>query len=283
METKINGLVIKGVGGRFTVQTADEIIVCPAKGSFRRDNDVILVGDKVELTKDHDWLITRVYPRKNSLVRPPVANIDLLVLVLAPEPEPDYTLLDKLLLVCFKNNIEMIVCVNKSDLNNSVYEYVQSVYGEFVKVYQVSAKNGDGLDELTSQFKGTVCFAGQSAVGKTSLLNTLCSTDEQTGELSKILRGRNTTRHVQIYKVNDECNLIDTCGFSMFQAGLPAKEEVSLYYPDFVKQGQCKFRTCLHVTEPGCCIREAVKQHKIDLERYYRYLGIIGVQRKWNK
>lgn len=283
METKSKGLVIKGVGGKFTVQTAEGIIVCPAKGSFRRDNDVILVGDKVELTKDHDWLITYVYPRKNSLVRPPVANIDLLVLVLASEPEPDYTLLDKLLLVCFTNDMKFFVCVNKSDLDESVYEYVQKVYGEMVTVYKVSAKNGEGIEELSANFKGTVCFTGQSAVGKTSLLNTLCSTDEQTGELSKILRGRNTTRHVQIYKVNDDFSLIDTCGFSMFQTGLPTKEDIPLYYPDFVKQGQCKFRSCMHVSEPGCCVREAVNQGKIDVERYNRYLSIIGVTKKWNK
>lgn len=283
METRIDGQVIKGVGGKFTVETENGVVVCPARGVLKRDDDTILVGDYVCLTKDPDWFISSVYPRKNALVRPPVSNIDTLVVVLAAEPEPDYCLLDKLLLICFNNSIDVLICVNKNDLDNSVYEYVERVYGDFIRVFSVSAKDNEGIKELSENLKGLVCFSGQSAVGKTSLLNALCSTNEQTGELSKILRGRNTTRHVQIYKVNDDFRLIDTCGFSMLVAGLPETNEIPSFYPDFAKYGQCKYRSCMHATEPDCQVRNAVKQRKIDLERYYRYLTIIGVRKKWKQ
>lgn len=279
LERKISGRVIKGVGGKFSVETDEGLVVCYARGLFKREEDSILIGDYVELSYDHNWLITDVLPRKNVLIRPPVSNIDVLVIVLASEPEPDYYLLDKLLLTCFDIGIKPVICVNKIDLSENVYNYVKGVYGEFVDIYAVSTVNDQGLRELVNNLKGTVCFSGQSAVGKTSILNSICSLNEQTGELSKILRGRNTTRHVQIYKVNDNFQIIDTCGFSLLTEGLPKREEIWLYYPDFMKFVPCKYRSCLHITEPECAIRTAVKQRKLDLNRYYRYLTIIGARK----
>ncbi len=279
MEKKINGRVIKGVGGKFSVETEEGIIVCYARGLLKRDDDSILIGDQVELSYDRNWLITKILPRKNELIRPPVSNIDTLVIVLASEPEPDYYLLDKLLLTCFNIGINPIICVNKVDLSKDVYDYVMKVYSDFVDIYAVSTVDNQGLKEMTDNLKGIVCFSGQSAVGKTSILNAICSLDEQTGELSKILRGRNTTRHVQIYKVNDDFQLIDTCGFSLLDEGLPKREEIWSYYPDFMKFVPCKYRSCLHITEPECAIRNAVKQRKLDLNRYYRYLTIIGARK----
>lgn len=278
MANNLDGRVIKGVGGSFSVETQEGVIVCPARGLLKRDDDCILIGDYVELTKDPTWLITKIYPRKNELVRPPVSNIDILVVVLASEPKPDYVLLDKMIIACYNNNIKPIICVNKTDISTAVLEYVERVYGDFIKIYSVSANTGDGIKEFVQSLQGTVCFCGQSAVGKTSLLNVITEQNEETGELSRIMRGRNTTRHVSIHRINSKCELIDTCGFSKLEAGLPDKKEICLYYPDFMKVGECKYRMCQHVREPECAIRAAVKKKKIDLKRYYRYLNILGVR-----
>lgn len=283
MGKSLEGRVIKGVGGKFKVETQNGILTCYARGLFKREENSILVGDKVKLIKDHEYIINEVEPRKNSLIRPPIANVDMLVIVLAVEPEPDYILLDKLLLTAYYNNIEPVICFNKNELSSSVYDYLKSVYSDFCPIYSVSALSGNGLEELKSILKGTVCFAGQSAVGKTSLLNSICELSEQTGGLSKINRGRNTTRHVQIYNVKDKFDIIDTCGFSKLEAGIPPKGEIGLYYPDFVKLGQCKFRCCMHFKEPECVVIDSVKNNVLDKNRYERYLSIIDAFKSGGK
>lgn len=277
MEKNLEGRVIKGVGGKFKVETKNGVLTCFARGLLKRDENSILVGDFVKVVKDHEYVITEIKPRKNSLVRPPISNVDTLVIVVAGEPEPDYVLVDKLLLTAFFNDIDPIIVINKSELSSSCVDYVKTTYSDFCKIFCVSALNGDGIETLKENLQGTVCFAGQSAVGKTSLLNAICSLSEETGGLSKINRGRNTTRHVQIYKVNDNFDIIDTCGFSKLDAGMPPKNEIALYYPDFVKLGSCKFRSCLHHKEPECVVVEAVKNKVLDEGRYERYLSIIEV------
>lgn len=283
MERNLKGRVIKGVGGTFKVDTEKGVIKCFARGVFKREENSILVGDYVTLEYDHEYVISKVEPRKNALIRPPISNIDTLIVVVAVEPEPDYVLVDKLLLTAYYNNIEPIICVNKSELSSSVYDYLVSTYSDFCPVYQVSAHTGEGVEKLKADLSGTVCFAGQSAVGKTSLLNVLCELSEQTGGLSKINRGRNTTRHVQIYNVDGKFDLIDTCGFSKLEAGLPPKNEIGLYYPDFTKLGMCKFRLCSHHKEPECVVRSAVKNKTLDKARYERYLTIIGIPKNGGK
>lgn len=283
MEKSLKGRVIKGVGGTFKVDTGNGIKTCYARGLFKREENSILVGDYVKIVKDHEFIITEVEPRKNFLIRPPIANIDTLVIVVAVEPEPDYVLVDKLLLTAFYNDVEPVICVNKSELSSSVFDYLNNTYSDFCKVFSVSAVLGMGLDALKDNLKGTVCFAGQSAVGKTSLLNAFCEISEQTGGLSKINRGRNTTRHIQIYKVNDKFDIVDTCGFSKLEAGMPPKGEIALYYPDFVKLGTCKFRGCFHYKEPECVVIDAVKNNILDKSRYERYLSLIDVPKYGGK
>lgn len=283
MEKNLKGRVIKGVGGKFKVETNKGVLTCYARGLLKREDNSILVGDKVKLIKDREYVITEIEPRKNSLIRPPISNVDTLVIVVAVEPEPDYVLVDKLLLTAYYNDIDPVICINKSELSSSVFDYVKATYSEFCQVFSVSAMTGEGVDLLKSNLKGTVCFAGQSAVGKTSLLNSICELSEQTGGLSKINRGRNTTRHVQIYNVNDNFDIIDTCGFSKLDAGMPPKGEIALYYPDFVKFGTCKFRCCMHHKEPECVVINAVKNKLLDNERYERYLSIIEVPKVGGK
>ena len=277
MEKNLEGRVIKGVGGKFKVETKNGVLTCFARGLLKRDENSILVGDFVKVVKDHEYVITEVMQRKNSLIRPPISNVDMLVIVVAGEPEADYVLLDKLLLTAYYNDIQPVIAINKSEISSSVFDYVNATYSEFCNIFSVSALNGDGLENLTANLKGTVCFAGQSAVGKTSLLNAICSLSEETGGLSKINRGRNTTRHVQIYKVNECFDIVDTCGFSKLDAGMPPKNEIPLYYPDFVKLGSCKFRSCMHHKEPECVVIDAVKNKTLDNDRYERYLSIIEV------
>lgn len=212
-------------------------------------------------------------------MRPYVANIDTLIIVVALIPQPDWILIEKLLLNCHIQKIRPIICINKSDLltDSEIEEWLKP-YKDEIETVTVSSKTLQGVSSLIDMIKGQLaCFAGQSAVGKTSILNVICQKDCEVGELSKkIERGKNTTRHVEIHECN-EAKIIDTCGFSILETVDVEYSELMYYYDSFVKlQSQCRFPNCTHTTEPQCAVKKGVKTGEINQQRYERYLDLFN-------
>ncbi len=272
-KTDIKGTVTKILSFEHYVYAEDgKSYLCRLRGKQRRLGEVY-VGDKVEFSAGGKiGNIERVLPRLNSLTRPYVSNIDVAFIVVATEPYPDYLLVDKLIVSCFDSDIKPVIVVNKADLNSEVGEEIEKDYGEHFKIYKVSALEGVGMEELLSEVEGkTVCLCGQSAVGKTTMLNAITGLNAKTGGLSKIKRGRNTTRHIEMYRVGGGF-IVDTCGFSLLDIEGVKAEELGLYYPEFDEgRGDCKFSTCTHIAEPDCKIKEDVNSGKISKSRYDRY------------
>ncbi len=271
---ELKGKVIKGVGGRFKVLCDGRVLNCCARGKIHIEEKIV-VGDEVCLTNNKGvFVIDSILPRKNHLIRPPVANIDMLLIIIAPLPATDWTLVDKLLVFAAEYNITPVLCYNKVDITDEEIHYARKVYGRLADIVAVSALTGEGLDVLRSKLKGVVCLAGQSAVGKSSLLNIFCGVNQEIGDLSKIERGRNTTRQVQIFPMQNDLMLIDTCGFSLLDLEGIKAEELMLYYPDFLEQKRCRYNMCTHTAEPDCEVKKAVCNGELDESRYNRYLNI---------
>lgn len=273
----MKGVVTKKQTNKFWVE-CNQTFVCTAQKKLKANG--IFVGDFVEFDEKANQIL-KLFPRNNKLLRPPVANIDALVILVTSAPQPDFYLLDKLLLFCGVNDIEPIICHSKADLEKSHIKTLQDAYGKHFVVLEISAKNKSGLDNLISNIEGkTSALAGQSGVGKSALLNAL--TDGKSaieGELSaKIERGKNTTRHSQLFKIKENTFIADTAGFSSLdETYLPiSAEELGKYYPEFVELlPKCKFSTCTHTHEPDCAVKNAVKNKEIDKDRYNRYLEIL--------
>ena len=278
------GIIVKSVGGIFKVKTASKTYKCTARGILKRD-DKLYVGDHVILREERGvWYVYDVKPRKNVLIRPYVANVDCLAVVIAPVPLCDWLMVDKMLLAGEVHGIRVVLICNKSDLGNEHYAYAKRVYDGLAEVYAISAETGEGVADLAAALTGVVCLAGQSAVGKSSLMNALADLNQQTGGLSKIQRGRNTTRHIELFEVRRDLCMMDTCGFSLLEAEDVKEGELSLYYPDFVRLGRCKFHGCTHTAEPECVVKDAVNRGELDEGRYTRYVTIYNelVERRKN-
>lgn len=285
MAKRIEGVIVKSVGGIFKVQTAAKTYKCTARGILKRGDEKLYVGDKVVLAEERGtYYICEALPRKNLLIRPYVSNVDCLAVVIAPLPEADWVMVDKMLLAGEVHGIPVALVCNKADIGTEHYHYAKSVYGDMADVYLISAETGEGVRELASALRGVVCLAGQSAVGKSSLMNVLADLDQETGGLSKIQRGRNTTRHIELFKVRDDLAIMDTCGFSLLEAEDVKDNELSFYYPDFIRFGRCKFNACTHIAEPECAVKAAVERGELDAGRYQRYLSIYNelVERRKN-
>lgn len=289
--TLTTGQVIKGVAGRYTVKTEDgEILHCLARGILKTKGE-LYVGDFVSVqTSLRSNVIENVLPRKSMLVRPYVSNIDGIVIVIAPIPKPDFLLVDKLIISCVQQGIDAILCVNKSDMSESeeLYGKVCREYGELAKIIKISTSDGSGIDELKDAVKGRYyCLAGQSAVGKSSLVNYMFGKQVmQVGELSeKSERGKNTTRHIEIITLEDGTQIADTCGFSMFEIPLFDPATLSEYYTDFDKyRVNCKFRGCTHTVEQCCGVKDAVYTGEIPKDRYERYVQLYNdFTQRWEK
>lgn len=268
------GQVVKIVSNRYTVQADGKIYNAYARGRLRLGED-IFVGDYVKLQIQKPLsVIDTVLPRKNKLIRPYVANIDKVIIVLAKEPLPDLLLADKVLLNCYKEGIDPVICYNKIDLAEAEeVERVLDAYKTFVPCVAVSSETGQNLELLSPYINNhLVCLAGQSAVGKTSILNALAGLSLKTDGLSlKIMRGKNTTRHVEIFEVLGG-RVVDTCGFSMLETIDLAPEELVYYYPEFIPlQDKCRYKSCTHISEPDCAVKKALENGDIDKGRYERY------------
>lgn len=281
-----NGLVIKKLADKFWVKVGSFTLVCSPKGKLKESG--IYVGDRVKVDVNEQQ-ITSVEDRKTLLIRPPLANIDQIIIVIAPLPKPDFNIVDKLILFALSYGIKPILCINKIDITDHKFiNEVFSAYKDVLEIIKTSAKNGN-VSELKNVLIGKISsFAGQSAVGKSALTKQILPDAKvDIGELSKIERGKHTTRHSELFEINNSTFLADTSGFtSLDERLLPISYfELPLYYPDFLKYLEnCKYRSCSHTKEEHCAVKEAVKVGELDLARYNRYVVIYeNLKKEWQK
>ncbi|MBQ8197550.1 MAG: ribosome small subunit-dependent GTPase A [Clostridia bacterium] len=269
----MKGQIYKNLSGKYVVIADKKEYICTSKGTLKRDVGGLLCGDLVEFDGK---TISKVYDRKNRFFRPNVANIDAVAILVSPSPKPDFLLIDKLIVNAISQNAEIYLIVNKIDLDDDFYNEIVKEYSQVVTdIIKISALNKQGTETVKHRLSGKLCcFAGQSAVGKTTLINAIFNTEERTGELSKKTeRGKHTTTNSQIYE-NDGVKVIDSPGFAVIEAEVKA-DELCEYYPEFMKlNGQCKFRQCSHVSEPDCAVKNMVESGKISKTRYERYKQI---------
>ena len=282
----MQGKIIKGIAGFYYVYGEDDALYeCKAKGIFRKDNQKPLVGDNVEITildeAERRGNLIRILPRKNSLIRPAVANVDQAFVIFAMEdPKPNFMLLDRFLIMMEQAGIPAIICFNKKDLasEKETQELYQTYQNCGYQVLLTSALKEEGIEEIHQILKGkTTVVAGPSGVGKSSLTNLLQpGVQMETGEISrKLKRGRHTTRHSQVIPVGENTFLMDTPGFSSLYLTDMEEQELKDYFPEFRKyEGQCRFQGCRHIHEPGCAVKEALDNYEISSLRYEDYLGL---------
>lgn len=277
-----NGIIMKGIGGFYYVETADGIFECKAKGKFRKEKITPLAGDKVRISVNEaaENTIDEVFERKNFLNRPPVANIDLLVIVVSTcEPAPNMLVIDKMTVLAEKNSIEPVMVVTKSDLASD--EKIKEVYSKTpYKMFVLSKENDDELEKLKACLSGKLCaFTGNSGVGKSTLINRLCpSLSLATAGISdKLGRGRHTTRQAEIFHVGDGL-VIDTAGFScvdFINGNVILKDELQYFFPEFEKYiSQCRFTGCAHVCDKGCAIIQKLDEGIISQSRHESYVSL---------
>lgn len=258
---------------------------CLSRGKLKR-YDKVVVGDFVEVEGN---VIIDVVDRKNVLVRPPIANLDRLLIVVSSVPETDFILVDKLIIKCFANNIEPVIVISKADiLDDGFINQVKDEYSGVVsEIIVTSSESGQGQDELIKAMRGKLCaFAGQSAVGKSRLTN-LLGGNAEIGELSsKLNRGKNTTRHTEIYFIGDVM-LADTPGFSKLDINEIKYTKLYEYYPEFKElNSECKYPACTHVYEKigDCAVKRALNSCKINKNRYNRYITLFeDLKKYWEK
>ena len=276
------GRILRSISGFYDVQTAAGLITCRARGILRKNGQSPLTGDMVRISVEKGkGMVEQILPRKNSFIRPAVANIDLLVVFAAnvnPVTEP--FLIDRVAAIAGDQEVPVCLCVNKCDLDPG---------GDLLRIYRnagfsvipASAETGEGVEQLRELIRGKlVAFTGNSGVGKSSMLNRLCpELDLPVGEVSeKLGRGRHTTRHVELYRLDENTYVADTPGFSSFdtdQMDVILKENLQYAFPDFgAHLGRCQFHDCTHRKEPGCAVTAAVETGAVEQTRYDSYLRL---------
>ena len=276
------GRIIRSLSGFYEVQTQDGMVTCRARGSLRRTGETPLTGDMVEISVEKGkGMVEKILPRRNQFVRPAVANVDALVVFAAnvnPVTEP--FLIDRVAAIAGDQEVEVILCVNKCDLDPAV-DLVRIYRHAGFQVISASAETGAGVEQLRDLIRGKlVAFTGNSGVGKSSILNRLCpELNLPVGEVSeKLGRGRHTTRHVELYHLGEETYVADTPGFSSFdtdQMDVMLKENLQYAFPDFGRYiGSCQFHDCSHRKELGCAVTAALAAGEIEASRYDSYLKL---------
>ena len=279
----MQGKIVKGIAGFYYVHVAESgIYECKAKGAFRNQKVKPLVGDNVRLEvldeEQKKGNIEEILPRKNELIRPAVANIDqALVIFAAAKPKPNFNLLDRFLILMQYQKVPAVVCFNKQDMVDA--EELQLLKNTYESAgYQViftSAAKEEGIQAVRDLLKGkTTTVAGPSGVGKSSLINLLSPEAEmETGDISrKIERGKHTTRHSELFALDENTFICDTPGFSSIYLPEMEKEELGIYFPEIVEyEPFCRFQGCAHIHEPGCGVKEALEEKKISPIRYDNY------------
>ena len=282
MAEKHTGRIIRSLSGFYDVQLPGQVVTCRGRGVLRKEQVTPLTGDLVEITLERGkGMVEAVLPRKNSFVRPAVANVDALAIFAAnvnPVTEP--FLIDRVAAIAGDQNVQCLICINKSDLDEA--RQLRSIYEQAgFPVICTSAKTGQGMEQLRSFLRGKLtAFTGNSGVGKSSVLNCLSpNLALPTGEVSeKLGRGRHTTRHVELFCLGEDTYVMDTPGFSSFdtdQMDVILKENLQYSFPDFAPcLGRCQFADCTHRSEPGCAVRARVEAGQISASRYDSYLRL---------
>lgn len=311
MTNNTEGIIISGIGGLYSVRTEDgKLLSCRAKGAFRRRGLTPLAGDRVSVrppeVSGEEYFIEDIFPRKNSLIRPPMANLEKLFVTFAPKnPDPSTLYLDKLLSIAVFNHITPVVVITKVDLSSDLAEKFAEIYRKAgFPVFICSSENGTGIDALSAYVKnlsGICAFAGASGVGKSTLMNALFPTlSLDTGGLSeKISRGKHTTRSVTLYPMRElietektDAYVADTPGFSMLdfiEFDFYSVDDLPHCFPEFERYlSDCRYTDCSHTKESAadCAIAAAIERGEIAKERHESYLSIyadlIG-KKPWKK
>lgn len=276
----MEGTIIKALSGFYYVSSEEQVYECKARGKFRLDGTSPLVGDKVSFSIDTNGkgFIDKVYDRKNSFIRPAVANIDALVFVAAnTNPVTDPFLIDRVSVIAEEADCDLIVCINKTDIDPA--DELYAIYtGAGFETLRTSTVTGEGIPELKAALKGKICaFTGNSGVGKSSILNSIVPefNIEVAAVSNKLGRGKHTTRHVELYDIGDDTFIADTPGFASFDIEMMQtidKRELQHDFRDFKMYiGNCRFNDCAHLKEPGCAVTEALQIGDIMPSRYQSY------------
>ncbi|MBQ9061150.1 MAG: ribosome small subunit-dependent GTPase A [Firmicutes bacterium] len=291
----MQGRIMKGIAGFYFVKSGETIYRCKARGIFKKQEIKPAVGDLVEfeiIEGNDDNLITEILPRRNSFIRPFVANVDCFVVVTAAlRPAPVQELVDKLLIMAEHAGTEAVLCINKCDLAADLskgsgrkatdnLERFRAIYEPVYPVVLLSRDDPSGYGRILELIRGrTAALAGASGVGKSTILNHLLEDDRmETGSISeKSQRGRHTTRHAELFQLDEDGTAIfDTPGFTSFALNGIEAEELAHLYPEIERElGSCRYDNCRHVAEPGCGVKEAVEQGRISQARYDSYLALI--------
>ncbi|MCL2838209.1 MAG: ribosome small subunit-dependent GTPase A [Oscillospiraceae bacterium] len=290
----ITGIITKGIGGFYYVAVdSGKVFECRARGIFRHESEqsgaksaksklTPCVGDKVDISILDDekniGVVDNIHPRENMLVRPPVANVSQIAIVIATKnPAPNFLLVDKLIIAAEREGIDVLICVNKTDIKtaNEVSEIYETAGFPVIPVCAATEQNFDKLSDML-QGKITV-LAGNSGVGKSSILNILMGEEVmEVGEVSdKIHRGKHTTRHSELLQLKNGGFIIDTPGFSAFEAAEIRADEIEVLFREFEPcLGKCKFTGCSHVADKGCAVIEAIEAGQIPQSRHQSYINI---------
>lgn len=275
----IEGIIVKALSGFYYVYDGETVYETRARGIMRKNGVTPLVGDNAVIQlESNSAVLDKIIPRQNSLVRPPVANVDKLYIISSfTAPSPNTLIIDKLIVQCEVKGIEPVIVFNKCDMG-SFKEYEEIYRKSGFDVYTVSCLTGEGIDELKSSFgKGISVLTGNSGVGKSSLINAMFDEfDVKTGEIStKLGRGKHTTRHCELFQNGNGGFIADTPGFATVDSERLSKDKIAVYFRDFSDYiDDCKFTSCSHTCEKGCAVIEAVNAGHICKSRHESYCAI---------
>lgn len=282
MENILKGIIIKGVGGLYSIDTEKGIYECKARGVFRKRGIRPAIGDKVEISvideNKKKGSLDNIEERKNCLLRPVVSNVDNMLIVSAVKsPDFDFYFVDKMCVLCEYYGIRPIIVINKTDIENGekygkIYENVG------YKVIYTSKDDQNSIEALKKEMKnGINVLGGFSGVGKSTLINGIFQNeDRQTGEVSKIERGKHTTRHSELFKIDENTYIADTPGFSSLEINFKIPN-LSSCFPEFSELAPCKFSSCTHTKEIDCEVRKALENNEISASRYENYSKIYDI------
>ncbi|NLC77418.1 MAG: ribosome small subunit-dependent GTPase A [Clostridia bacterium] len=281
----LEGIIVKGYSGFYYVQSGSFLWECSLRGKYRIKEQSFLVGDRVLIkpVNESKAVIEKVLPRTNELIRPPVANVEQVVIVVSlADPDPDLMLLDRLLILAEHQELKVLICFNKADLVETAFQeqHYRLYEGIGYRVLLTSVKNMTGISLLKEALRGKISvMAGPSGVGKSSLLNAVQpGLSLKTGTVSqKTRRGRHTTRHVELLSLEGGGFVADTPGFSRLVLPEMKREDLSYYFPELAElKAQCRFSSCLHQTEPGCAVLAAKENNLINTGRYEHYCYLLN-------